>query len=51
VGDRHDGAVVVLQEPFEPVDALGVEVVGRLVEEQQVRAAEQEPAEGDPTTW
>ena len=47
VGDRHDGARVVLEELLEPVDALGVEVVGRLVEQQQVRPAEQQPAQGD----
>ena len=39
---------VVLQELLEPVDALGVEVVGRLVEQQQVGAAEQQPAQRDP---
>ena len=47
VGDRHDRAGVVLQELLEPVDALGVEVVGRLVEQQQVGAAEQQPAQRD----
>ena len=47
MGDRHDGAGVVLQELLEPVDALGVEVVGRLVEQQQVGAAEQQPAQRD----
>ena len=38
---------VVAEELLEPVDALGVEVVGRLVEEQQVGSAEQQPAQGD----
>ena len=47
VGDRDDGAGVVLQEPLEPLDALGVEVVGRLVEQQQVGSAEQQPAQRD----
>ncbi len=47
VGDRHDGARVVAEEPFEPVDRLGVEVVGRFVEQQQVGAAEQQAAQGD----
>ena len=37
VGDRHDGAGVVLQEPLQPVDALRVEMVRRLVEQQEVR--------------
>ena len=48
VGDRDDRARVLLEEPFEPLDRLGVEVVGRLVEEEQVRVAEQEPGERDP---
>ena len=45
VGDRDDGARVLLQEAFEPVDRLGVEVVGRLVEQQQVGVAEEQPGE------
>ena len=44
VGDRDDGAGVLLEEALEPVHRLGVEVVGRLVEEQQVGVAEQQPA-------
>ncbi len=47
VGDRHDRARVLLQEALEPVDRLGVEVVGRLVEQQQVGVAEEQPAERD----
>ena len=34
-----------LEEALEPLDRLGVEVVGRLVEQQQVRVLEQQPAE------
>ena len=45
MGDRHDGPRVVLQEALQPVDRLGVEVVGRLVEEQQVGVAEEQPGE------
>ena len=48
VGDGHHGAGVVLQEALEPVHALGVEVVGGLVEQQQVGAGEQQSAEGHP---
>ena len=48
VGDGDDRAGVVGEEPFEPGHRLGVEVVGGLVEEQQVGAAQQEPAERDP---
>ncbi len=47
VGDEHDGAGVFLQVPLEPGDALGVEVVGRLVQEQEVGALEQDLAERD----
>jgi hypothetical protein len=47
VGDGDDGAGVVLQVALEPADGLGVQVVRRLVEEQQVRSLEQQPAERD----
>ena len=47
VGDGDDGALVGLQVPLEPGDGLGVEVVRRLVEEQEVGRREQEPAERD----
>ena len=46
VGDRDDGARVLLEEALEPVDRLGVEVVGRLVEQQQVGVAEEQAGEG-----
>ena len=48
MGDRHHGALVVLEEALEPGDRLGVEVVRRLVEEQQVGRGEEQPAERDP---
>ena len=47
VGDRDDGARVLLEEALEPLDRLGVEVVRRLVEEQQVRVLEEQPAQRD----
>ena len=47
MGDGHDRARVLLEEPLQPVDALGVEVVGGLVEQQQVGVGEQQPAQGD----
>ncbi len=46
MGDREDSARIVLQVLLEPEHRLGVEVVRRLVEEEQVRRLEQEPAEG-----
>jgi hypothetical protein len=47
---RHgdDGALVLREEALEPEHRLGVEVVGGLVQEQQVRRGEEEPAERDP---
>ena len=36
VGDHQQGLVAAVQEAFEPFDHLQVEVVGRLVEDQQV---------------
>ncbi len=48
VRDRDDRAGVLLEEALEPRHRLGVEVVGRLVEQQQVGAREQQAAERDP---
>ncbi len=45
VGDGHDGARVVAQEALEPGHRLGVEVVGGLVEQEQVGVAQQQPAQ------
>jgi hypothetical protein len=42
VGDGDDGAGVLGEEALEPGDALGVEVVGGLVEQQQVGLLEQQ---------
>ena len=47
VRDRHDGARVLGQVPLEPGHRLGVEVVGGLVEEQQVGPLEEDLAERD----
>ncbi len=46
MGDGHDRAAVLVEETLEPVDRLGVEVVRRLVEQQQVRVLEEEPCQG-----
>ena len=45
---RDDGALVLLQVPLEPSHRLGVEVVGGLVEEQDGRLGQQQPAERHP---
>ena len=47
MGDRDDGARVLLEEALQPFDRLGVEVVGRLVEQQQVGVLEEQPGERD----
>ena len=49
MGDGHDSAAVVVEMALEPRHRLGVEVVGRLVEEQQVGLAQKQPAQGDPS--
>ena len=48
---RHDRARIFLQMPFEPGDRLGVEMVGRLVEEQQVGFLQKGLAKGDTTPF
>ena len=50
VRDRDDGARVLLERPLEPGDGLGVEVVGRLIEEEEVGFGQQQPAQRDPST-
>ena len=45
MGDGDDRARVVLEELLEPGHRLGVEMVGGLVEEQEVGRPEQQPAE------
>ncbi len=47
VGDGEDGAGVVRQVLLEPEHALGVEVVGGLVEQQQVGLGQQQLAQRD----
>ena len=47
MGHGDDGARVLVEEPLEPVDRLGIEMVGRLVEQQQVGMLEQESRERD----
>ena len=47
VGDDEDGAGIVAQMPFEPHHGFGVEVIGRLVEQKQVRLRQEQPAKRD----
>ena len=48
VGHGDDRAGVLLQVPLQPGHRLGVEVVGGLVQQQQIGRGEQEPAQGHP---
>ena len=47
VGHGDDGPVVFVQVTLEPGDRLGVEMVGRLVEQQQIGLGEQQAAQCD----
>ena len=47
MGDDEQRAAAGREVAREPVDALDVEVVGRLVEQQQLGAVEQQPGERD----
>ena len=47
VGDDEDGARIVAQVAFEPHHRLGIEVIGRLVEQQQLRLLQKQPAKRD----
>ncbi len=49
MGDGDHGARVLLQEAFQPEHRLGVEVVGGLVEQQQIWSGEQQAAERHPS--
>ena len=47
VGDDHDRAGIVVQRVLQPGDAFGVQMVGRLVQQQQVGLFQQQPAQRD----
>ena len=51
VRDGDDRARVFLQEVLEPGDRLGIEMVGRLVEQQHVRLGQQQSAQRDPAAF
>ena len=48
VADHDEPALVLLEEVAQPDDGVGVEVVGRLVEQQRLGAGEQDAGELDP---
>ena len=45
MGDGHDGAGVALQELLQPIDRLGVQVIGRLIKQQHVGLGQQHAAQ------
>jgi len=49
VADHQEAAGIGAQEVPQPHDGVHIEVVGRLVEQQGVRAGEQDPGQLDPT--
>src|SRR5208282_560450 len=48
MGDRDHGAVILGEKALEPGDRFRIEMVGRLVEEQEIGMLKQQPAEGHP---
>jgi len=48
VGDKHQTAPISRQFTLQPLDAVDVEMVGGLIEYQQVGVGDQSPGEGDP---
>ena len=49
--DRDDGTRIVVEELLEPGDGLGVQVVGRLVQQQHVRLGQEQAAQGDAAAF
>ena len=47
MGNGNDGPLVPLQVMFQPGDRFGVEVVGRLIQQQDIRLLQKQPAQGD----
>ena len=47
VGDENDGPREIFQHVFQPADRLGIEMVGRLIEQKKIRLAGERAAECD----
>ena len=47
--DQNDRSFELVQRAFEPRDGFGVEMVGWLVKQQNIRSFEKKPAQGDPS--
>ena len=50
MGNRDHGPFVFFKKVFQPLDTIGVKVVGRFVEQQQIGAFQQEFAQGHSST-
>jgi hypothetical protein len=48
---RNDGAVVLLKMSLEPRDRFRVQMVGRLVEQQEVGLAEEQTTQRNPAPF
>jgi hypothetical protein len=48
VADEDEGEIRLAEEGFEPEDAFEIEMVGRLIEEQEIGLANQLACEGEP---
>ena len=51
MGDGHHGSRVLLEGALQPGHRFGIEVVGGLVEEQEIRLGQEQPAQGHPTPF
>ena len=49
VSDGYDGPLIILQEALQPGDRLGVEMVGRLVEQKEIWSRQQQTSQRNPT--
>ena len=49
MGNGNHRSLILLQMLLEPVDRLGIEVVGRLVEQEHIGFLQQQSAQGHPT--
>ncbi len=47
VGNRNNCTLILLQVLFQPVNRLGVKVVGRLIKQQYIRLLQQQPTQRD----
>ena len=51
MGDGHHRALVIGEETFEPGHGFRVQVIGGLVQKQQIGPAQQQPAERHPAPF